>query len=243
MYVAERKYPSHSRVNIIFKTSPITMYLIILMISISLIRYLLIIFIKIDINDAFSLVPYRVIEHGEIWTLLTNIFLHDDLLRNPFHLIANMIALFYIGRYVERVLGGEDYLLAFIATGLGGSILIVLSNLLLRYLHYQSNYYSHYLGASGAILGIFAILALYRPKISILFFLFIPPYLIIPILAPLKWSLLIQFTLDLVLGVMNLPYDYIAHFGHVGGMISGFLLYRIYLEKKLYVARYSYDYL
>ena len=240
MYIRENKHHNLRKLHKFFDESPVTISLIIFMISISFLRYIVYFLVRIDINAVFSLVPSRVIEEGAFWILLTNIFLHDDLVRNPFHLIANMIALFYIGRYVERMLGKKQYLSAFILTGLGGSICIVLSNWLFMYLNYSTNYDSHYLGASGVILGIFSILALYRPKIRIIFFLFIPPYLIIPILAPLKLMLIIQFTLDLLLGILNLPFDYIAHFGHVGGMITGFILYKLHLRKKLYEYTYGY---
>ncbi len=241
MYVNNRRSKSRDIFRF-FGDSPITISLILIMIFISLLRYIIFFLIRIDINLLLSLVPSRVLEDGEIWTLLTNIFLHDDLVRNPFHLIANMIALFYIGRYVERMLGGKNYLLAFIITGLGGSVCIVLSNWIFLQLNQATKYYSHYLGASGAILGIFAILALHRPRIRILFFLFIPPYLIIPILAPLQWSLIIQFSLDLFLGIINLPFDYIAHFGHVGGMLTSFILYRLYFRRRFYGRTYGYVY-
>lgn len=243
MYTSENKYFILGKLRVFFNESPVTMLLIFFMIFISLLRYLTYFLVHIDINAVFSLVPSKVIERGAFWILLTNIFLHDDLIRNPFHLIANMIALFYIGRYVERMLGTKDYLYTFVLTGFGGSVCIVLSNWLFMHLNYPNNYHSHYLGASGAILGIFSILALYRPKIKIIFFLFIPPYLIIPIIAPLKSMLIIQFILDLSLGILNLPFDYIAHFGHVGGIITGFILYRLYLQRKLYEYSYSYVYI
>ncbi len=242
MYIQGRKGYNLGKLSSFFRESPVTISLILFMIALSIIRYLVFFLVHIDINVEFSLVPSRVVEDGAFWTLLTNIFLHDDLIRNPLHLIGNMIALFYIGRYVERILGAKNYFLVFVLTGLGGSILIVLSDLLFVYLHYPSHYNSFYLGASGAILGVFTILALYKPRIKIFFFLFIPPYLIIPILAPLKWMLIIQFLIDFFFGIMHLPFDYIAHFGHVGGILSGFFLYRVYFQKRLYRYTYSYDF-
>ena len=73
------------------------------------------------------------------------------------------------------------------------------------------------LGASGAVSGVVAAFAIFYPnqKITLLF----PP---IPVKA---WILVsIIFGADLVLGVLDLTGDNIAHFAHVGGAVAGALL-------------------
>ena len=222
-----------------FQDSPITFSLITLMIAITILRYVILLLVRIDINYFLSLVPSSVLRGERLWTLITSFFIHDDFLRNPFHLIANMIALYYIGRYVEQLLGEKYYLMAFLLTGIGGSLCIVFMAYTLKVLGYSPFYNSPHLGASGAILGLFAILAQHRPRLQILFFLFIPPYLILPILAQAKWVLIIQLLLDLILGFVNLPFDFIAHFGHVGGMVTGILLYKWFLWRRIYTISYG----
>jgi len=151
----------------------------------------------------------------------------------------NMIALYYIGRYVERLIGEKYYILTFLLAGIGGSLLTVIMAYVLNFFGPVSFINEIHVGSSGAILGLFAVLAQDRPNLQIMFFLFIPPYLILPVIAQAKWVLIIQLLLDSILGFLDLPFDFIAHFGHVGGMLVGILLYRILLWRQIYTRHYG----
>ena len=72
-------------------------------------------------------------------------------------------------------------------------------------------------GASGALMGVFAATALFYPNVNT-YFLFIP----FPIKA--KYMVVIFFLLDMGLGFNSVEGDTVAHFAHVGGLIMGFLL-------------------
>lgn len=72
-------------------------------------------------------------------------------------------------------------------------------------------------GASGSLMGVFAATAMTYPNVNT-YFMFIP----FPIKA--KYMVIIFFFLDLGLGVHSIEGDTIAHFAHVGGMITGFLI-------------------
>jgi rhomboid family protein len=73
------------------------------------------------------------------------------------------------------------------------------------------------LGASGAIMGLFAAFAYLFPNTELIF-LFIP----FPIKA--KWMVLIMAALDLFGGISNVSGDNVAHFAHLGGAITGFII-------------------
>ena len=85
------------------------------------------------------------------------------------------------------------------------------------------------LGASGAIMGILAAFAYLFPNTE-LYIMFIP----IPIKA--KWAVLGWTAIDLFSGVTNIS-DNIAHFAHLGGALTGFILVLIWNKtnrKKFY---------
>ena len=60
-----------------------------------------------------------LILHGQVWRLITPIFLHGSIL----HIAVNMYALFYIGPTLERFYGRGRYLVLFLLSGFGGNVL------------------------------------------------------------------------------------------------------------------------
>ncbi|MDX6407108.1 MAG: hypothetical protein QOE13_179 [Gaiellaceae bacterium] len=79
------------------------------------------------------------VAEGDWWRLLTAAFLHGG----PFHLLLNMLGLYWFGSLLERRIGAGRYLLLYVVSGLAGSAgaLVVSPN-------------SATVGASGAIFGI-----------------------------------------------------------------------------------------
>ena len=85
---------------------------------------------------------------GGWWRLMTAAFLHYG----PIHLALNMLALYWLGRVLETVIGSWRYLLLYLASGLAGSA---------GALWLSPN--SATVGASGAIFGVLgALLVLER---------------------------------------------------------------------------------
>lgn len=82
---------------------------------------------------------------GQYWRTFTACFLHVDVL----HIFMNGLGLFYLAPFIERNFGGVKMLLAFMLTGIAGSLL---TNLV----HLDSNYLSA--GASGGLYGLFGII-------------------------------------------------------------------------------------
>ena len=83
------------------------------------------------------------VREGEIYRLITSIFLHAGLL----HILLNMYSLYIIGPRVEDFFGKWKFLLIYLISGVSGSLLSVMLN---------DNVFS--VGASGAIFGLFGAL-------------------------------------------------------------------------------------
>ena len=82
---------------------------------------------------------------GEYWRLLTPIFLHGGLM----HVVFNSFSLVIFGPVVEKILGKIKFISIYLLSG-------ILANVATLYL--GGVYYLH-VGASGAIFGIFGVLA------------------------------------------------------------------------------------
>jgi Uncharacterized membrane protein (homolog of Drosophila rhomboid) len=136
--------------------------------------------------------------NGQLWRLLTNVFLHGGL----FHLLFNMYALLYVGGLLEKKFGKHRFILVYIITGVLASIASI---------SYNENIVA--IGASGAIFGIYGLfLALlvsknYRvPEES-------RQNLISSILVFIGYNLFYGFTKE---GIDNAA--------HIGGLVSGFII-------------------
>ena len=82
-------------------------------------------------------------------------------------------------------------------------------------IQYFTNGYSIAVGASGAVMGVFAAFAYLFPNTQLM---------IIPIPIPIKakWLALLYALYDLFGGIGG--GDDIAHFAHLGGALTGFLI-------------------
>lgn len=79
------------------------------------------------------------VAHGDWWRLITAAFLHHG----PFHLLLNMVALYWFGSLLERRIGSGRFVLLYVVSGLAGSAGALLASPT-----------SPTVGASGAIFGI-----------------------------------------------------------------------------------------
>jgi membrane associated rhomboid family serine protease len=79
------------------------------------------------------------VAHGDWWRLITAAFLHHG----PFHLLLNMLALYWFGSLLERRIGSGRFVLLYLVSGLAGSAGALIASPT-----------SPTVGASGAIFGI-----------------------------------------------------------------------------------------
>jgi membrane associated rhomboid family serine protease len=150
-----------------------------------------------------------------------------------YHILFNMFALWMFGRILENVWGPKRFLLFYFACGVGAAF----CHLIIQYLRCEqllaaalandpsvSNLLgaaAPAVGASGAIMGIFAAFGYLFPNTP-LYIMFIP----IPIKA--KWAVIGLAAFDLFGGVANFSGDNVAHFAHLGGAITGFIIVLIW---------------
>lgn len=141
------------------------------------------------------------------WTFLTYMFVHGGLL----HLLGNMLMLFVFGSAVETQMGSRAFLLYYLYCGVGAALLALgLSGL---------TGVPPFVGASGAVLGLGLAYATFWPDAELIPFPF--PF---PIRA--KTFVAILAGVDVFLAIRS-NNDGVAHIAHVGGLIAGFLFFRL----------------
>jgi membrane associated rhomboid family serine protease len=149
------------------------------------------------------------------YQIATHMFTHAAYDENGqiilYHILFNMFGLWMFGRVLENVWGGKRFLLFYLSCGIGAAI----THLAVQYF---TGSYSAAVGASGAIMGIFAAFAYLFPNTELYL------YFAIPIKA--KWAVLGLVAFDLYKGYSGS--DNVAHFAHLGGALTGFILVLIW---------------
>ena len=140
--------------------------------------------------------------------LVTHIFLHNG----PFHLLFNMMFLYFFGPELERRIGGKKFLNVFFISGITGGISYVLWSFFMVYMFNVPLFPA--VGASGALFGIFACLAILAPEIRVYLFF-------IPVPMKLTQALVFFTLLDIVFIVAGDP---IALSAHLGGAAAGLVM-------------------
>jgi membrane associated rhomboid family serine protease len=117
------------------------------------------------VTEWFVLNVDRVL-HGEVWRLLTYAFLHDP--RDIFHILFNMLLLWWFGTDVEDLYGTREFLACYLVSAFVGGLIFVLTFLT------GLSRGSDVLGASGAVMAVMVLCALHYPDRRILLFWLIP---------------------------------------------------------------------
>ncbi len=159
----------------------------------------------------FQLVPALVLQKP--WTLVTHMFIHSGFT----HLLFNMLVLFFFGPELERRAGKKIFMYVYFTAGLVAAIAYTLTS---------SSPYTPVVGASGAIMGIFAALAIVAPDIRVYVY-FIP--------MQITHALILFVLLDFFLLGAN---DMVAHTAHLSGALVGVLMGSRIKRAQI---RYNYD--
>ena len=187
--------------------------------------------------------------------IITYMFMHGGFS----HIAFNMFALWMFGANMENIWGPKRFLTFYMVAGLGAGIIQLLF-MQIQYMNYASSLdadtISYVLnegtallesgrnwtdanvgglnsvvngtvvGASGAVYGLLLAFGMTFPEAVIyLYFMF-------PIKA--KWFVIGFGALELFSGIRNSATDNVAHFAHLGGMLFGFILIKIWQNKKSY---------
>jgi len=143
--------------------------------------------------------------HTRFWQLVSYGFLHGGLL----HLAFNMIGFWIFGRVVERQWGSIRYLVYYFVCVFGAAVASL-------YTSYMLGHTQITVGASGGVLGLVLAFGLMFPDARLV--LFPIPY---PVKA--KWAL-VGFVVVSVVLIATDTLPRIAHYAHLGGMVSGWIL-------------------
>jgi len=144
------------------------------------------------------------------WTFLTYMFVHGGLL----HLLLNSLGLYFCGPPLEEKLGGKSFLFYYLYCGVGAAIFALALSGIFRV--------DPFIGSSGAVLGLLLAFALFWPDAEIMVF---------PIPIPIRAKTLVIAIagVSAFLGLLfrNSPTGKLAHFAHLGGMLAGYIFFRI----------------
>ena len=163
------------------------------------------------LTDAALYDTDRILE-GEVWRLFTSVFLHAvPFNRGLFHLLFNMLALYWAGTRLEARYGGREFLAFYLL----GGVFAGAFSLALEAAGVVPP--SRALGASGAVTAVLILFALNYPRQQVLLFFAIP--------MPVWLVVVLYVGLD-VFGAFGFGRGGIAYVVHLGGALFGLLYYQ-----------------
>ncbi len=102
--------------------------------------------------------PFQFLD--EPWTIVTSMFVHASM----WHILGNMLMLYFFGSYLLGLVGERKFLLVYFAGGLLGNVL---------FWALGANY-ATVVGASGALFAVMGTMAVMRPRLKVLIWFMIP---------------------------------------------------------------------
>lgn len=185
-----------------------------------------------NLNWILGMFPFQS-ENFQPYQIVTHMFMHGGL----GHIFFNMFALWMFGSPLENIWGPKLFLVFYLVTGLGAALCLQIWNTVEIHqlqqtiaeggsLAYnatqmlQAKLNIPTVGASGAVFGVLLAFGMLFPNTLIyIYFLF-------PVKA--KYFVIFYGAVELYMGIANNPGDNIAHFAHLGGMLFGFILIKIW---------------
>jgi membrane associated rhomboid family serine protease len=165
------------------------------------------------VQEWFELNPKKTVEQGQIWRLVTSAFCHDRY--GLWHIVFNMLLLFWFGQRLEHMYGSTEFLLFYLAAAVCASLAYV-------GLAYYTASMLPAIGASGAIMALMMLYVIFYPFEQFLLFWFIP----LPLWALLGIYVLYDVHPVLLALAGDRMYTGVAHASHLGGLAFGFLYWR-----------------
>lgn len=214
--------------------------------------------LKIDLNSMFGMY-YLGSDRFEPYQFITYMFFHGDFM----HLFFNMFAFWMFGNAIENFWGPKRFVIYYFATGLGAAALhqlvqyievqMIIDRLVKigmspeaidqmvltgkynpdilafistdKLLTLYGTYNFPTVGASGSVFGILLAFGMLFPNALVYL------YFAIPVKA--KWLVIGYGAIELWAGFAATPGDNVAHFAHLGGMIFGFILIKLWKKKDI----------
>lgn len=167
----------------------------------------------------FGGISLGALARGQVWTLFSHSFVHGDI----WHLLLNMLLLFFAGCGVQRHFGSRHFGMIYMASAIMGAAMEMTVNGLVH-----GDILTPLVGSSSAAFGLLLALAVALPDEEITALL----WFIVPVHVRL-WTVAKAFCLaQLFLGfgslwIDNFPADLrVAYFAHLGGAAMGWFYAR-----------------
>lgn len=176
-------------------------------------------FTTFDYGYYFALNTELAIDRFWVWQFVTSMFLHHP--ERLFHVIFNMFALWMFGREVEARLGTRRFLVFYFLAGMFAALCFAVVGVL-------GARFALMVGASGAVMGVLVLFAIYFPEATLLAFFVIP--------VKAKHLVMFVIVIDLVYFVFLSDSSQVAHSAHLGGALFGWLYHRYHGRVEQYLA-------
>lgn len=171
----------------------------------------LLLFLATLVNDdlirTLGLQPAVFLDFDRPWTLVTNLFIHANL----WHIIANMVSLYFFGSFLLRLIGVKRFLIVYFGGGILGNLLYILM---------EQSSFDIVVGASGAIFALAGVLTVMRPQLRVFIF---------PIPAPLPIWVAIIGVFAILSFLPNIAWQ-----AHLGGLVLGLVAGYIFRRRGRY---------
>jgi membrane associated rhomboid family serine protease len=177
------------------------------------------------VTDWLVLSPSGVMQRFEVWRLLTYAFCHAA---DIWHILGNMFFLWICGSQVEPIYGPREFLRFYLTAA-------ILSGLGFLGFELLTGRDAPSLGASGAVMGVAMLCAMYYPTMKIIVMFVLP--------IELRWLVAIYVVYDLYPVLRELggarAFDHVAHAAHLSGLLYGYLYRRFDLRYTRLLAGWS----
>ena len=151
----------------------------------------------------------KVVHRAEGWRLLTHAFCHDR--GGIFHIVFNMLFLYWFGCTLEMMYGWREFLLFYLAAAVFAALAFIGVELVTK-----SSIPA--IGASGAVMGVVMLYAMHFPR---------EPIRVIWFEVEMRWLVLFYLIWDLHPVLLALAGDRfftgVASAAHLGGLAFGFI--------------------
>lgn len=175
----------------------------------------------------FGLVPFKVISQFWVWQPFTYIFVHSE---NVFHIVFNMLLLWWLGSELESFWGKKFFLFYYLACGVGAGF-IYLAGVTVYYLITSNMGPLLYpvVGASGAIFGLLVAYGMLFGERTVLFFMLFP--------MKARYFVMILGGIEVFNLIGQGFSNEASNLAHLGGFITGYLILKITPKVREYLVR------
>lgn len=205
----------------LYRPPSVVRQIIVINIVVYLVQIALSVFFQFDLADYLGLSARQAVR-GYVWQFLTYAFLHSTY--DVWHIVFNMLFFYMFGRELEQVLGRRRFVVFYLTAAVFAGLLFTgfeYAKVWIVASQFPENarwagFGAPCVGASGAVMAVMMLFALYFPNRIVLLFFLIP----VRVLTAVFIIVGIE-----ALGILNLGSN-IAHSAHLGGLLWGLLFAR-----------------